>query len=150
MIKYDIVYTKELEDTIIVNSPRDVYQLIKEYANSLQEQKILITMATNRQVIGVHLVHIGSADTVRVSARDIFRIAILDNATSIILCHNHPCGSLIPSISDIANANKLSKIGLIHDIPVQSNLIISKNGYTVINPDNKSLKKFMEALTYDL
>ena len=59
----------------------------------------------------------------------IFKHAIDNLASSIILCHNHPSGSLKPSQADIKLTESLKQIGLLMETPVLDHLIIGENSY---------------------
>jgi DNA repair protein RadC len=134
----------EPPDEIIINSSSDVYKIISEYADSRQEMFILITLKNSSTIIKTHVIFIGTAYQVYSSAREVFYKAIMDNASRIILCHNHPSGSLEPSESDLKTADSYYKLGSLMGITVQEQFIFTKYGYTLIKPDFDSLKKFNE------
>jgi DNA repair protein RadC len=147
---YETVIIKEIPDRIVVNSTSDIYQLIKPHIQNRQEQTVLVTLANKNIVIGVHVVHVGTANATYTIARDIFYRAIMDNAVSIILCHNHPSGELTPSQEDLRNADTFFMLGKLHGIRVMDQLVISEYGYTSMKPNAKSIAKFMKELNYDV
>ncbi|MBL7945739.1 MAG: DNA repair protein RadC [Flavobacteriales bacterium] len=59
----------------------------------------------------------------------IFREALDQRASSVILCHNHPSGQLRPSAEDIQLTRKLVEGGRFLDIAVQDHLIVTNSGY---------------------
>lgn len=59
----------------------------------------------------------------------IFREALDQRASSVILCHNHPSGQLRPSAEDIQLTRKLVEGGRFLDIAVQDHLIVTSSGY---------------------
>lgn len=61
--------------------------------------------------------------------RVILKLALEQNATSIILSHNHPSGSLIPSGADIAITLKIKEAAKYLDISVRDHIIVSEEGY---------------------
>ena len=61
--------------------------------------------------------------------RRIFKLALEENATSLILAHNHPSGNLNPSEADKLLTNKLKEAGQIMDIPIKDHLIVTPHGY---------------------
>jgi DNA repair protein RadC len=61
--------------------------------------------------------------------RIILKIALDVGATSIILCHNHPSGSLKPSRSDQELTRKIKEAASYFDIRVVDHLIVSEQGY---------------------
>ena len=58
-----------------------------------------------------------------------FQIALLNNASSIILAHNHPSGHLIPSQEDNAITQKLKEIGQLLQVPVNDHFIVTTDDY---------------------
>lgn len=64
-----------------------------------------------------------------VDIRRIFKLALEQSGTSIILAHNHPSGNLQPSEADKALTRKIKAAGDMMDIPVRDHLIVSENGY---------------------
>lgn len=61
--------------------------------------------------------------------RIILKRALEENAVNIILCHNHPSGSLRPSLADEALTRKIREAGQFLDIKVLDHVIVSEDGY---------------------
>jgi DNA repair protein RadC len=132
---YEAVYTKKIKKEVNVRNPEDAYRLVKKFIkDSRQEQCFIITTDRALNVIGVHLIHIGSRNTVDFNMRDIFYKAIIDNAYHVIICHNHNGPNINPSPNDIASAQEAYKAGTILHITVFDVMIISEYGYTSIKP----------------
>ena len=72
-----------------------------------QEVLCLITIGRRGKLIKRHDLKVGIDGEVCLTAKDIFRQAILDNATSIVLVHNHSSGDLYPTKSDIKTTHKI-------------------------------------------
>jgi DNA repair protein RadC len=58
----------------------------------------------------------------------VFKACILNNASSVILAHNHPSMNLQPSLTDITLTQLLEKAGMILDIPLLDHIIINQKG----------------------
>jgi len=71
----------------------------------------------------------GGINQTIVDPRIIFLKALEVQATSLVLCHNHPSGSLKPSRSDEELTAKLKSAGKLLDIKVMDHLIVSDEGY---------------------
>lgn len=71
----------------------------------------------------------GALDCVMVDVRMIMQHALLCNATSIILAHNHPSGSLRPSSQDDAITRKICDAARLLDLRVTDHLIITEESY---------------------
>jgi DNA repair protein RadC len=70
----------------------------------------------------------GTTGTV-IDAGPLFKLALLENAKGIILCHNHPSGNLNPSESDLSITRKLKQAGNLLEIQIMDHLIITSTGY---------------------
>ena len=74
------------------------------------------------------MVNIGTNTKVNFVSSEIFRIAILSNASSIFICHNHPSGDTRPSEEDIKQTKKIGQIGNLLGINLIDSLILGDNG----------------------
>jgi DNA repair protein RadC len=137
---YEAIYIKKpKKKKKWIKTSQDAYDLLKPFLNSRQEQCIVITMSDGQEVIGIHVVHIGSVTNVTGIPRDIFYRAILDNASSIILAHNHIGDNITPSENDLIVADRFYKAGTIMGIYVRDQLVISEYGYSSIKPSIKAV-----------
>ena len=68
-----------------------------------------------------------------VKEAEVFKGALLANAVSIILCHNHPSGNLEPSADDLRITELMKEAGKLIGIKVLDHLIVSHMGYSSIN-----------------
>ena len=64
-----------------------------------------------------------------VDPKVVFKIALEHMASGIILCHNHPSGSLTPSDADLSLTKKLCEAGRLLDIQVLDHLIVAGERY---------------------
>ena len=76
-----------------------------------------------------HEISHGDLSSSLVHPREVFKRAILNNAATIILCHNHPSGSLKPSLDDRSITNRLKSAGDLLGISVIDHIIISESDY---------------------
>jgi len=117
-------------DTVRIRNPEDVYQLVKDdLANSDREMLLSVMLATSGHLIGVEVVSIGTLNASHVSPREIFKSAILANACSIILCHNHPSGQLNASVEDHRITDTIAEAGKLLDIRLADHIIVSHRGF---------------------
>ena len=118
------------DEVININGASDVYELVKDELISSDRERFLSVMLTSKNhLIGVETVSVGSISAAILTPRDVFKSAILANAVSIILCHNHPSGGLDPSDSDIGITNHLIEAGELLGVKVLDHLIVSNEGY---------------------
>jgi DNA repair protein RadC len=115
-----------------MNSPEEVYGFFRDYtdmAESPEEQFYMLALNTKNQVVGVHLVSQGSINSSVVHPREVFKRAMLNNACSIIVAHNHPSGNPMPSQTDIDITRRLKEGGEILGISVLDHLIVGDGNY---------------------
>jgi DNA repair protein RadC len=129
LMTYQIISERKLKRKVKIGSPDKAYSVVKRYAGAKQEYFILLTLNGARNVISVSIVTIGLANKTIIHAREIFCRAISDNATAIIICHNHPSGEVIPSDEDLQLTKDIYLAGKIIGIPLVDHIIISKKGY---------------------
>jgi DNA repair protein RadC len=63
-----------------------------------REHFVVLLLDTQNQIIGIHTVTVGTLDASLVHPREIYKAAILANAASVVLAHNHPSGDPTPSL----------------------------------------------------
>ena len=94
-----------------------------------REHFVVMMLDTKNKVIGLNTVAIGTVDSAIVSPRETFKPALLANATSIIVAHNHPSGDPTPSPEDIAVTRDLVEAGRLLGVQVLDHLIIGEDRF---------------------
>jgi DNA repair protein RadC len=92
-----------------------------------QEEFHIVTLDTKLQPIQSHQITIGTLDASLVHPREVFRAAIRDAASAILLVHNHPSGDPTPSRQDREVTERLKKSGEIVGINVVDHVIVAKD-----------------------
>ncbi len=119
-----------IKDKPQIRSSKDAYQVLAPIISDLPHEEFWILLLNRaNKVIGRERVSIGGVAGTVVDAKIIFRKALSSLACGIILCHNHPSGSLHPSQADLDITQKLKKAGQNLEINVLDHLIISEMGY---------------------
>ena len=108
-------------------------------ADAPEEMFMMLCMATNGELIGLHQVAIGSLNQAIVSPREVFKRALLNNAAAIIVAHNHPSGDPTPSQSDIDTTKKLINAGELLNIRVQDHIILGHKTYYSFRKSEQSI-----------
>ena len=133
----DIVYKKKANCKASqrpqIASSSDGYRLCMHYWNQdkidlLEEFKVLFLSRSNR-VLQLLLVSQGGITGTVADPRLILAAAIKVAACAMILVHNHPSGSLKPSIADEELTTKIKEGARYFDIKVLDHLIITSEGY---------------------
>ncbi|MGG3803698.1 DNA repair protein RadC [Metabacillus fastidiosus] len=113
-----------------VRSPEDGYQLLKQFLGEVdREYFIIVCLDTKNQPTAINICHIGSLNASIVHPRECFKPAILSNAASILVGHNHPSGQAAPSREDIEVTKRLVEAGKIIGIDVLDHIIIGDNQF---------------------
>jgi len=115
----------------IINCPEDAEALMMTRMQSLQQEYMfVILLNTRNMVIGEPVeVYCGSLNTTSIRMAELLRPAVRANAASIILTHNHPSGSPIPSSEDIQVTRAIVEAGKMIDIEVLDNLILGQGRF---------------------
>ena len=111
----------------IIRSPEDVVQIGKAFMRIHEEPEeymYMICMNTKNKIIGVFEISHGSVNSSIVSPREVFQKALLANAVSIIVMHNHPSGDCTPSREDIEVTKRLVEAGKIVGVEVLDHIIV--------------------------
>lgn len=93
-----------------------------------QEEFHIVTLNTKNAVIDSHQITIGTLDASLVHPREVFRKAIKDAASSVLLVHNHPSGDPAPSKEDITVTKRLEQAGEIVGIDVLDHIVLGLCG----------------------
>jgi DNA repair protein RadC len=84
----------------IFRQSKDVYETMQAFAKSDREMFFIVFLNTRNRMLDYVVQTVGTFDSSAVYARDVIRSAIIHNACSIIICHNHPSGDPAPSAGD--------------------------------------------------
>ena len=80
---------------------------------------------TKNNVVAVHRCHVGSLNSSIVHPREVFKSAILNNAASVIVAHQHPSDDITPSKEDINVTRRLVDAGKLLGIEVLDHLVVN-------------------------
>ena len=131
---------KKRTNIIKIKNSYDIYNYSKyELENLLQEKFLCIYLDSKNTIITSKILFIGTVNESNIYPRDIFREAVKNNASSIILVHNHPSGNVNPSYSDMSLTNNIIKIGKTIGIKILDHIIIGSNNYYSFLDNNKEL-----------
>ncbi|MBT9393421.1 DNA repair protein RadC [Hymenobacter sp. NST-14] len=113
-----------------ITGSRDIYRLMQPHLQDLPHEEFWVVLLNRANVVmrTVSISRGGVAGTVA-DPKLIFKEALEQLASSIILVHNHPSGNRNPSAADIALTRKLKDAGLLLDLPVLDHLIFTDQGY---------------------
>lgn len=113
-----------------ISSPDSVVGWLQsEIGSSLQEQFLVIYLNQQHRIISYRILFTGTINQSCVYPREIFRQALLENSTDIMLVHNHPSGDISPSEADFNTTRRLWKAGMMMGISILDHIIVSDRNY---------------------
>lgn len=114
----------------VIRSSEDIYNIMRfDIANASQEQIWILTLNRRNAVIERHHLTTGSAIASIFDLKLALKLAILDEACGVVLCHNHPSGNLRPSTQDDSITRALKEGAARLDMRMIDHLIISAEGF---------------------
>lgn len=120
----------ESPQRIRINNSKLVFEAIRnEIGDLLHEEFWVLYLDRSNHIIRKSNISKGGVSGTVVDARIIFKQAIENLASSIVLCHNHPSGNLKPSEEDIRITKKLKDAGKLVDIAIIDHIIIAGNNF---------------------
>lgn len=113
----------------LINAPSDAADILLDIGldEAAEEYVYLLCLNSRGEITAVHEVAHGSLSECTVTSKSVFKRALLSNAASVIIAHNHPSGDPAPSQCDIDITEKMKKSGMLLDIPVIDHLVISSD-----------------------
>ena len=113
-----------------ITGSADVYEMMKPHLLDLQVEEVWLLL-TNRgmQLIKKLRLSSGGVSGSVVDTKVIFKHALENLASGLILVHNHPSGTLKASNEDIKITNQVKEAGKILEVPLLDHIIFTNNGY---------------------
>ncbi|MBM74391.1 MAG: hypothetical protein CMK59_03250 [Proteobacteria bacterium] len=112
-----------------LSSPQQVASVFADLSLLEHEQLWMVTVNRKKRVLRQQLLTQGVSDMTIVDPRQIYRMALVQNASAIVLIHNHPSGDPTPSKQDINITKRIAEIGTLLRIPLLDHVIIAQSGY---------------------
>jgi len=124
---------KPSERTKIMRSSEsvDVFRTIQEFNANMEYKEMFYVMYLNRgnKILSVIKISEGGTAGTVVDTKHIMQGAILQNASSMILCHNHPSGECRPSQADIDITNRIKQGAKLFDIGLLDHVILTPESF---------------------
>lgn len=118
------------EAGIVIDKPQRVYELLSpDMASLAHEQLRTLTLTTRNGLLGTHLVYQGTANEAPVRMAEVFRPAVVQQATGVIVAHNHPSGDPTPSADDHHLTRHLSEAATLLGIRLLDHIVIAASGF---------------------
>ncbi len=121
---------KKTEKKLKLNSTEEIFNYYRyEFTNAKQESFHILLYDTKMNLILKKEIYKGTIDSVNVHPREIFKEAIKESASFLIVMHNHPSGDTTPSEEDKEITNRLIEAGELIGIKLLDHIIISSESY---------------------
>ena len=124
MVEQPPLYSKEP-----MNNPDTAIRVMNEFLSQMDRELFcIVNLQADLTPINMNIVSVGSLNEALINPREIFKSAILSNAHSMMLIHNHPSGNLTPSTSDIQTTARMQELGELMGISLVDHIITGRNG----------------------
>ena len=122
-----------LQEMYHISCAEDADTILRKYINpqqlDLRECFWVILLSNANRVLAISEVATGSTRGVQTNLKYIFQLALLTNASAIIVAHNHPSGNLNFSKRDISETKKLQRLAKLMDITLLDHIIITSESF---------------------
>ena len=112
----------------VVGMLNDVVSLNK----MAEEYCYMLALNGKAQLLGIFFISKGTVNQTLLNPREIFMRALLIGASLIVICHNHPSSSIVPSKVDITVTQKLKEVGELIGLPITDHIIIGGDSYFIL------------------
>ena len=124
MVEQPPLYSKEP-----MNNPDAAIRVMNEFLSQMDRELFcIVNLQADLTPINMNIVSVGSLNEALINPREIFKSAILSNAHSMMLIHNHPSGNLTPSTSDIQTTARMLELGELMGISLVDHIITGRDG----------------------
>lgn len=124
MVEQPPLYSKEP-----MNNADAAIRVMNEFLSQMDRELFcIVNLQADLTPINMNIVSVGSLNEALINPREIFKSAILSNAHSMMLIHNHPSGNLTPSTSDIQTTARMQELGELIGISLVDHIITGRDG----------------------
>ncbi len=123
--------------TYIDYKAEDLFKLLNSYySDKSKEHLIVISLDSRKRVSSIDVVSVGTINETIAHPREVFKTAIDNLASYIVIAHNHPSGDVQPSSEDLRLTRRLLDASYTIGIPIIDHLIVSEEGYMSMKDQN--------------
>jgi DNA repair protein RadC len=127
------VYGIYSEERTTIHNSKQAYQLLKNMTNLKQEHVVALYLNSRFELVEQKTIRIGGVDNSQILPRDIITYALENNASYVVLAHNHPSGDCTPSPEDILLTTRVDEAMTIMGITLLEHIVIAQNGWKSID-----------------
>lgn len=146
--KFEINITREPTgaEPVYISKTEDLIEYAKAYYDGIDRELVLAFVLDDlNSLLGVYEVSRGGKNEAPIEVMNVFRPAVLLNASKLMLVHNHPTGDTRPSDGDIRSAKALFMLGSLLEIEVADNLVVDPINWKIGSVhDEPSFRHWLE------
>lgn len=125
VVKMQLVKESRVLFDAKVSSPAVVAKMIKQMTDGSDRELVyVISVDSKNKPIAIELISMGGVNSSIVDIGNIFKHALLANATGVIIAHNHPSGDVTPSLEDIRITKRIEEAGKLLNLPLLDHVIV--------------------------
>ncbi|MCM2280434.1 MAG: JAB domain-containing protein [Bdellovibrionaceae bacterium] len=113
-----------------ITSAERAYQVLQPLMQSDVEEFWALALGPKKELLRVKMLFRGTVDHCPMHPRDVFRFACLENASALLIAHNHPSRDLLPSGPDLRVTERLVSVSEWLEIPILDHLIVTVDGFS--------------------
>ena len=125
----DILRTR-IKNTNVISNRKELLDYLKFTMGGLDVEQCRLLLLNKKNIVLVdEVVSEGSLDVAPLYLREIIKKVLFYGAAAIIVVHNHPSGSPVPSENDWIITDKIIKACKVFDVSVHDHIIVTKDSY---------------------
>ncbi len=124
------------ESPYSITSPEVALKSLDHIRHADREHFVCLHLNSRNQINAVETVSVGTLNASLVHPREVFKAAILNNAASVIIAHNHPSNDVTPSREDIELTRRMVQAGEIIGIEILDHMIVSPDSFISMKQAN--------------
>ena len=118
----------------LIKNPKDIFKRIEKIDIDFNQENVLIFfLDSSNDILNVELLFKGGLNSCLLDPKTIYRRALINNASCIIMAHNHPSGNLKPSEEDINVFNKIKRAGNVLSLKCLDSIIFNQTEFYSID-----------------
>lgn len=106
------------------------YRFLRPLIQTDVEEFWALALGPKKNLLRGRMLFRGTVDSCLVHPRDVFRFACMENASALIIAHNHPSRDLLPSHEDIRLTEQLIAAAGLFEVPIVDHLILTEEGFS--------------------
>lgn len=119
-----MVQERPLISEEVMNTPESAIRVMNDFLKEMDREMVcVVNLQSDLKPISMNVVSMGALNQSLVHPRELMKSAILSNASSFMMIHNHPSGSLEPSAEDIRITDRMQQVGDLLGIPLTDHII---------------------------